>query len=454
MNTPEEIKTEIEPVLYSRNEHCLSRSNIDPDALKIMYRLIRHGYKAYLVGGGVRDLLLKKKPKDFDIATDATPRRIKSLFRNCRIIGRRFKLAHIYFRGNKIIEVSTFRDIDAPIDASAPPEAPNTHQNNTFGTAATDATRRDLTINGLFYDLATFSIIDYVGGMKDHEAQIIRIIGDPDVRFHEDPVRMIRAVRHAARAKFSIEASCWDSIQNNHELIKTASPVRIYEEVRKDLCSHAGLSITRLLAQSNLLQHLIPELLLNDSVLLKEGSFFAQVFTRIEASSVADEDFTITSVLAVIALFLSCYPESSEALHVYFEDREELSDHLSSCFVKLAVPRKERERIEDVLILWHRLKNMPVDKAKKTNLERRRCISELYYILLWLSENPEEDELLCAVEKARHKRTSGSNQRRRSRSTSPKQDNTDSGRSRGTRNRSRGNGRRSRPRSTEETQES
>ncbi len=446
MNAPEDNKTEIEPVIYSRNDHCLSRSNIDPDALKIMYRLIRHGYKAYLVGGGVRDLLLKKKPKDFDIATDATPRRIKNLFRNCRIIGRRFKLAHIYFRGNKIIEVSTFRDIDEPIDPNATEEDLKKKHNNTFGTAATDATRRDLTINGLFYDLSTFSIIDYVGGMEDHENQIIRIIGDPDVRFQEDPVRMIRAVRHAARAEFSIEAACWDSIQNNHDLIESASQVRIYEEVRKDLCSQAGLSITRLLAQSNLLQHLIPELLLNDSVLLKEGSYFAQVFTRIEESATAHEDFTITPVLGIMALFLSCYPESVEELHVYFEDREEISDHLSSCFIKLAVPRKERERIEDVLILWHRLKNMPVEKVKKTNLERRRCLPELSYLLRWLSDNPEEDELLSVVEKAIQRRASGSQQKRRRSSSNRSESNGRRGR-KNTSNHQRGEDRRSRSRS-------
>ncbi|MCB0309961.1 MAG: polynucleotide adenylyltransferase PcnB, partial [Bdellovibrionales bacterium] len=193
------------PTIYSRSQHNISRSAIDKDALKIMYRLLRHNYEAFLVGGGVRDLLLEKEPKDFDISTDATPNQIRSLFRNCRIIGRRFKLAHIYFRGGKIIEVSTFRDESAPIDVQDDEElrryGRDVKRDNRYGTAETDAFRRDITINGLFYDLSNFSVIDYVGGMSDLRAKIIRVIGNPDERFQEDPVRMLRVIRHAARAK-------------------------------------------------------------------------------------------------------------------------------------------------------------------------------------------------------------------------------------------------------------
>ena len=209
-------------------EHTLSRRDIDPDALKVLYRLKDAGFTAYLVGGGVRDLLLGRRPKDFDIGTDAHPYQIKKLFRNCFIIGRRFRLAHVKF-GTKVIEVATFRRqvterrAGGGRSARAGPDRRGgrggpgggeprhgehdhlIHRDNTFGTAEEDAFRRDFTINALFYDIATFSIIDYVGGLEDLRAGVIRCIGDPDVRFREDPVRMQRAVSFAARLDFAID---------------------------------------------------------------------------------------------------------------------------------------------------------------------------------------------------------------------------------------------------------
>ncbi|MCB0328730.1 MAG: polynucleotide adenylyltransferase PcnB [Bdellovibrionales bacterium] len=391
------------PEKYPRNDHCVSRSEIDPDALKIMYRLIRHGFKAYLVGGGVRDLLLGKKPKDFDIATDATPRKIKSLFRNCRVIGRRFKLAHVYFRNNKIIEVSTFRDLSLPVDAEESSEETDliVEQNNVYGTPATDAWRRDLTINALFYELSTFSIIDYVGGMKDLKEKTIRIIGEPKTRYQEDPVRMLRAVRHAARAGFSIEKKSEKAIQELHHLLESASQVRVYEELRKDLASGASLPMLRLLAKTGLLEHLLPELLLNDAVLLTEESYFSQVLERID-SFVGEErrEVSTTSILAAIALFLVSYPSSYEALVDQHLEREELSDHLKSCFVKLMVPRKERERIDDLLGLWAKLLQTPIERVKRLNLERRKCIEDLDLLLHWLGEDGHSGKLHELVKEA------------------------------------------------------
>ena len=169
----------LKPEIYSRDEHPISRKDIDPDALKIMYRLIRSGFKAYMVGGGVRDLLLGKKPKDFDITTDATPRRVKALFSNSRIIGRRFKLVHVFFGGGKIIEVSTFRDFSDPPEGGEGEdgEVAQLAPDNKYGTEVTDAIRRDITINGLFYDLSTLSVIDYVGGIRDLSDRVIRVIG-------------------------------------------------------------------------------------------------------------------------------------------------------------------------------------------------------------------------------------------------------------------------------------
>jgi poly(A) polymerase len=199
-----------QPVIVPRTNHAISRKEIDPDALRVLYRLHQNNYLAYLVGGSVRDLLLKRRPKDFDIGTSAHPYQVKRLFRNCWIIGRRFRLAHIRF-GTKTIEVATFRrqlsaDELAALDAQPPvhgipvdehhPGQPDRmlHRDNTFGTPEEDAFRRDFTVNALFYDIGTFSIIDYTGGLQDLDARIIRCIGDPEERFQEDPVRMLRAV--------------------------------------------------------------------------------------------------------------------------------------------------------------------------------------------------------------------------------------------------------------------
>jgi len=166
----------VSPRILSRTEHPISRKNIDPDALKILYRLHNHGFLGYLVGGCVRDLLLGKTPKDFDAATDAHPRQIRELFRNSRLIGRRFRLAHVYFSGGKYIEVSTFRR-HSEFDSSNPETHPQS--DNTFGTPAEDAFRRDITINGVFYNIADFSLVDYVGGLEDLRRGVVRCIGDP-----------------------------------------------------------------------------------------------------------------------------------------------------------------------------------------------------------------------------------------------------------------------------------
>ena len=179
------------PVVYKRPDHCISRKNIDPDALKVLYRLSRLGYTAYLVGGGVRDLLMGREPKDFDIWTSAKPNEVKHAFRNCFLIGRRFRLAHVRF-GEKVIETATFRQNSQTVGEIIEHAVVGFLVDNTFGTPQTDAFRRDFTINGLFYNIKDFSVIDWVGGMKDIEKMIVWAIGDPEIRFQEDPVRMMR----------------------------------------------------------------------------------------------------------------------------------------------------------------------------------------------------------------------------------------------------------------------
>jgi poly(A) polymerase len=235
----------VEPRIVPREEHPISRRDIDPDALKVLYRLRQGEYTAYLVGGSVRDLLLGRHPKDFDIGTSAHPYQVKKLFRNCWIIGRRFRLAHVKF-GQKVIEVATFRrqvaageeivqdGVPAP-DPTTPEGEQLIHHDNTFGTPEEDAFRRDFTINALAYDIATFSIIDFVGGLEDLRAGIVRSIGDPDVRLNEDPVRMIRAIAIAARLDFAIEPTLLQSIRRHRREIAKSSLPRLIEEYYKIL---------------------------------------------------------------------------------------------------------------------------------------------------------------------------------------------------------------------------
>jgi poly(A) polymerase len=268
------------PIILARENHKISRRDIDPEALKVLYRLHEHKYVAYLVGGSVRDLLLGRRPKDFDIGTDAHPYQIKKLFRNCWIIGRRFRLAHVKF-GPKTIEVATFRrvvpeappgegpapDADASPDpvvvASAPAEAADNgfiHRDNTFGTPEEDAFRRDFTINGLFYDISNFSVIDHVGGLEDLEKRVVRSIGDPRVRFVEDPVRMIRAVVMASRLAFDMDPLVVEAIAEHRKLIASASPARLLEEYFKILRSGCAEATFRALGRARLLELITPEL--------------------------------------------------------------------------------------------------------------------------------------------------------------------------------------------------
>ncbi len=206
----------------------LDRSAIDPDADRVVRKLTRAGHKAYLVGGCVRDLLVGKKPKDFDVATSATPNEIKATFRNSRIIGRRFRLAHVFF-GSKIIETSTFR---------ANPRDEDDHdllirRDNVFGTETEDARRRDFTINGLFYDVEREEVIDHVGGLADLDAKLMRTIGDPEVRFQEDPVRMLRAIKFAARLDFGFEPTTWRALLRWRGEISKCAPPRLLEEIHR-----------------------------------------------------------------------------------------------------------------------------------------------------------------------------------------------------------------------------
>lgn len=219
------------PTILPRPAHKISRKHIDENTLKVLYRLHRHGFQAYLVGGSVRDLLLGRTPKDFDIGTDATPQQVKKLFRNCFLVGRRFRLAHIRFGRDLVIEVATFRRHPHPDELPEDPDEHSFFVQNQFGTPREDAFRRDFTINALFYNIADFSIVDYVGGLADLERRHLRVIGNPKVRFAEDPVRMLRALEFSARLDFSLDAETLAVITEKAQLIAAAAPARVREEL-------------------------------------------------------------------------------------------------------------------------------------------------------------------------------------------------------------------------------
>ncbi len=258
---PETLPAEPPPRIRPRSEHSISRQRIDPDALKVLYRLKASGYKGYLVGGSVRDLLLARVPKDFDIGTDAHPQALRKLFRNCRMIGRRFRLAHILFANGKVVEVATFRRRpDTPAEGEGGDGPLLQTSDNTFGTPREDALRRDFTINGLFYDISDFSVIDHVGGLEDLEAGLIRTIGDPDIRFQEDPVRMMRAVEFASRLGFAITPDAYEAILRHRKEIAKSAPPRVTEELAQSLRGGHALPTLLLMREVGLLDVLLPEL--------------------------------------------------------------------------------------------------------------------------------------------------------------------------------------------------
>ncbi len=248
------------PLVVPRSEHRISRANISENALKVLYRLKNAGYQAYLVGGGVRDLLLGREPKDFDVATDATPEQVRRVFRNCRLIGRRFRLAHVYF-GREIVEVATFRG--GGYDEDAVGER-HIHKgmivrDNLYGTREEDALRRDFSVNGLYYNIADFSVIDYAGGLEDLQAGRLRLIGnDPEKRYREDPVRMLRVVRFACKLGFNIDPSCERPLFELGHLLRDVPPARLFEEVLKLLQTGLGLCTFEKLRHYRLFAQLFP----------------------------------------------------------------------------------------------------------------------------------------------------------------------------------------------------
>ena len=272
--------TQYPHLVIPRSEHSISRSAISPNALKVLYRLKEAGFQAFLVGGAVRDLLLGITPKDFDVATNALPDEVRRIFRNCRLIGRRFRLAHVHF-GQEIIEVATFRAAAAPeredaeddgdeeaASAAGPAVEDSEHRafdtrgrilrDNIYGTIEEDVWRRDFAANGLYYNIDDFSIWDFVDGVSDVKARRLKLIGDPETRYREDPVRMLRAVRFAAKLDFTIEDATEQPIRRLANLLDGVPPARLFDECLKLFLSGFGARSFRLLEQYGLFEHLFP----------------------------------------------------------------------------------------------------------------------------------------------------------------------------------------------------
>jgi poly(A) polymerase len=372
----------VEPKVIPRKEHRISRKHISQNAVRSLYRLHHHGFIAHLVGGCVRDLLLGRPPKDFDIATNATPGQIKRLFRNCRLIGRRFRLAHLHFQ-DEILEVSTFRraalpsDDEAVVEAGPPRRYPRHVKDeegmvlvdNLFGTPEEDALRRDFTVNALAYNIADFSVIDYTSGIADLEQRTIRPIGDPQVRFTEDPVRMLRAVRFAASHNFVIEPSAWEALCELASTITRASPARLYEEIQKLFLMGAARPAFDLLEKSGLLMTLFPKL-----TRWVYGSNRRAAMVRANLDAIDrrhNEGIPATPALLMTALFGPSLEEGSLSRHKEGIPRQQALDETCAALMQevcpvVSLPGRVTNRLRTILASQFSLTRMPPRRPQST----------------------------------------------------------------------------------------
>jgi poly(A) polymerase len=374
----------VESIVVPRSEHALSRRDIDPDALKVLYRLKDANYIAYLVGGSVRDLLLGRRPKDFDIGTSAHPYQVKRLFRNCWIIGRRFRLAHVKF-GTKIVEVATFRrqvaamaEEPGEVVIDGGPRDLLIHHDNTFGTPEEDAFRRDFTINALFYDIATFSIIDYVNGLQDLREHIVRSIGDPEERLREDPVRMLRAVALAARLDFTIDPPVAEAIRRYGSDIARSAPARLLEEHYKILRAGASERTFRWLAEVGLLESITPELLRAPAPVLWQSLAALDRYRR--RFGPTPERLTNAILLGSLLVPLGFSARTFHARGFPHTALPRQAEHPREparlTLGVLPLPRRELERLRQVLALQPRLLDVAASPRTASSLMSRTAFAE------------------------------------------------------------------------------
>lgn len=425
-----------EPVVYP---DLIKADRVDDDAVKVLRRLTRRGYTAYLVGGGVRDLLLDRKPKDFDIATSARPGDVKREFRNCRVIGRRFRLAHILFAGGKIIEVATFRRdpdvegasfvaVDGEEDAADAPSlwpAPKDRgddadllirQDNTFGEPHEDAIRRDFTINGLFYDLEKREVIDYVGGVRDLRDAVVRTIGDPDVRFREDPVRILRAIKFSARLDFGIAPDVYDAIIDVRGALTRSAPPRVLEEILRFLRGGAAQRSIYLTWDTGVLGLIMPEL---SAHLEDEAEGAEDLWGRLAVIDGMQAVGDMPSDTVLIAALL--YGPLDEAVSGARDAAGAFDDFFGEMATRLALPRRIRDRMRLVFAAQRRL-----DRGQLSGLDRRevwgdclrlfviRCIASGRPLPEWAESNNDRPRAPMPASQPRMPRRRSSTSNRRS----------------------------------------
>jgi len=363
------------PRILPRPEHLISRRLIDRSALKVLYRLNRAGFKSYVVGGGVRDLMVGRKPKDFDIATDARPGQIRRLFRNSRVIGRRFRLAHVYFHDG-IVEVSTFRRDPDPERQRHGPDDPLITDDNVFGTPEQDAFRRDFTVNALFYDISDYSVIDYVGGVADLEQQLIRTIGDAGMRFQEDPVRMVRACEFAARLGFGIEPQTQRAILEHGSHLDRASAARLTEEVIQLMrCGAAGRTMQWML-DLELLDVILPEAHAMVDPRSSGGAELAGMLPALDRLVATGRELSDATVLSVLLLpELTTKVRRREKEHRGPLGRNELMkgivETVDPFALRFTLSRDRAETTRQTLLALHRLESGTGSDASRVQFVNR-----------------------------------------------------------------------------------
>ncbi len=365
----DELETN-EPVVYPVE---FEDGRIDPDAAKVVRRLARHDYEAYLVGGCVRDLLVGRSPKDYDVATSARPDDVRRLFRNSRIIGRRFRLVHVLFGGGKVIETATFRRQPEADDDRGDADL-LIRNDNVFGEAPQDATRRDFTINGLFYDLERRVVLDWVGGMPDIERRTVHTIGDPVVRFQEDPVRILRAIKFSARIDFGISPEVYDAIVLCRDTLRRAAKPRLFEEVLRLLRGGAAHRSIWLAWEMGVLDVLLPELSTYLADRPEEDAAVWRLLSEVDArtrSGDAPDDIVLVAALLLEPLLEACAGQ---------RDRVEAAcDFMESIVDRLNVPRRIAEPVRRIGAILPRLQTGRVGRFARTNLFSLAAeVAELY----------------------------------------------------------------------------
>jgi len=382
--------------IIPRAEHAISRKSISAGALRVLYRLHEAGHRACLVGGAVRDLLLDGHPKDFDVATDATPEQVRALFRNCRLIGRRFRLAHVVF-GREIVEVATFRGSSDDGSGDRHLVDGRLVRDNVYGTIEEDAVRRDFTVNALYYDISDFSVLDSVGGMEDLQHRVMRLIGDPEQRYREDPVRMLRAARLAAKLGFTIEPATAAPFAALGPLLAEAPPARLFDESLKLFLSGHGLASFRSLEQHGLLQHVFPA----TARVLAQGD--AAAFRRLVEQTLANtdarvrEDKPVTPAFLFAALLWEPVRRAAQAAIEGGADAGAAWSHATERVLReqaqrVAVPRRFTIAVEEIWAMQPRFAQRTKKRAFRL-LEHPRFRAAYDFLVLRADESPELAEL-------------------------------------------------------------